>query len=152
MGRRGDLKLSILVILSIVLTLFLLVGQAFSLINYDFIVSLGLQESIDEVTAVGIAWLKAFALGDTLVYIPLLIMGIIGLLRRKKWGFYAMMSSLAISTYWPVVNLSAIYFGRNDMALDADKYVSFSIILPLISLYGFWGIWYLYKNQNIFIK
>lgn len=152
MSHRRDFTFWILIILSIVLALFLLVGQTFSLINYDLIVSFGLQESVEEVTALGIAWAKAFALGDTLVYIPLLIVGIIGLLKRKKWGFYTMLSSLAISTYWPIVNLSAIYFGRNEMALDPGKYVSFSIILPLITLYGFWGIWYLHKHQNIFTK
>ncbi len=148
MNNRRGIKYWILITLSIVLTLLLLAGQTFCLINYDATVSLGLQESVEEVTELGIAWAKGFALGDTLAYIPLLIAGIVGLLKRKKWGFYSMFGSLAISIYWPIVNLSAMFIGKNAMALNPDKYVSFSIILPLITIYGLWGMWYLYNHQN----
>ena len=137
---------------SILLSLILIVGQTYSLINYDLIVSIGLQESVEEITEIGVAWAKAFALGDTIVYIPLLILGIIGLLKRKRWGYFTMFASLAISAYWPVVNLSAIYIGRHEIALNPDKYISFSIILPLVTLYGLWGMWYLYKNQQLMVK
>ncbi|MDH5414998.1 MAG: hypothetical protein OEW87_12735 [Flavobacteriaceae bacterium] len=152
MDKGVVIKFKILIALSIVLTIFLLVGQTFSLINYDLVVSLGLQESIEEVTSLGIDWAKAFALGDTLAYIPFLIMGIIGLIKKKRWGLYSMFGSLAISVYWPIVNLSAIYIGRNSIALNPDKYISFSIILPLISIYGLWGLWYLYRNQDVLLK
>ena len=134
--------------ISLLLLLFLLAGQTVSLIDYDFTVSMGLQESVEEVTLLGIAWLKAFALADTVAYIPLLLAGIIGLWDGKKWGFYAMFASLAISVYWPIVNLAAIYLAGEEIALQADKYVSFSIILPLVSFYGLWGMWYLYNHRN----
>jgi len=135
--------------ISVLLLFLLLVGQTYSLVNYDMAVSLGLQESEEEVTKIGIVWAKAFALGDTVAYIPLLIAGIIGLLKRKRWGLYSMLGSLAISVYWPIVNLSAIYVGLDDLALSSAKYTSYSIILPLISIYGMWGMWYLYKNQEM---
>ena len=143
-----NVGLNLLIGISIILLILLLVGQTYSLVNYEKAVSLGLQESEEEVTKIGIAWAKAFALGDTLAYIPLLIAGIIGLLKRKRWGYYSMLASLAISVYWPIVNLAAIYFGADDLALDPDKYISYSILLPLISIYGLWGMWYLYKNQG----
>jgi len=152
MGKSEGLKFKILITFSIVLTIFLLVSQTFSLINYDLVVSLGLQESAEEVTNLGIAWAKAFALGDTLGYIPFLVAGIIGLIKRKRWGYYAMFGSLAISVYWPIVNLSAVYIGRNSIALNPDKYISFSIVLPLITIYGLWGMWYLYRNQDKLLK
>ena len=136
-----------IIIFSSILLLFLIVGQSFSLIDYNYIVSIGLQESSEEVTKVGIAWLKAFAIGDTLAYIPLLILGIIGMVKKSKWGYISMFASLAISVYWPIVNLSAIYLAKNDINLNADKYVSFSIVLPIISIYGLWGMFYLYKNH-----
>ena len=136
-----------LITFSSILLLFLIVGQSYSLIDYNYVVSIGLQESSEEVTKVGIAWLKAFAIGDTLAYIPLLLLGIIGMIKKRKWGYFSMFASLAISVYWPIVNLSAIYLAKNDMNLNADKYVSFSIILPIISIYGLWGMFYLYKNH-----
>ena len=34
------------------------------------------------------------------------------------------------------------------MNLSADKYVSYSVLLPLIIFYGLWGMWFLYKNRD----
>lgn len=144
--------LRLLIGISVFLTIFLMVGQTFSLIDYDWAVSLGLQESEKEVGKVGITFAKGFAFGDSIFYLPILILGIIGLLKRKKWGFYLMFGSLAISVYWPIVHLYAIYIGRNVLALQPDKYVSFPITLSLIISYGLWGMWYLYKNQKNLIK
>ena len=132
--------------------IFLIVGQTLSLIDYDLAISLGLQESEEEVGSIGIVFGKGFAFGDTIFYIPLLILGIIGLLKRKKWGFYFMFASMAISVYWPIVHLYAIYIGRNVFALHPDKYISFPITLSLILIYGLWGMWYLYNNQKELIK
>ena len=143
----GKMGYWFLITFSSVLLLFLIVGQSFALIDYNYVVSIGLQESIQEVTIIGIAWLKAFAIGDTLAYIPLLLAGIIGMIKKRKWGYISMFASLAISVYWPIVNLAAIYLAKNDINLNTDKYVSFSIILPIIAIYGLWGMFYLYKNH-----
>jgi hypothetical protein len=137
---------------SILLVLFLIVGQTLSLFDYDLAVSLGLQESEQEVSPVGIAFAKGFAFADTIVYIPLLLVGIIGLMKRTKWGVYAMFASCAISVYWPIVHLYAIFVGRNIFSLQPDKYISFPITLSLIIGYGLWGMWYLYFNQRELIK
>jgi hypothetical protein len=132
--------------------LFLLSGQTFSLINYEAALDLGLQESAEEITEVGIAFAKGFAFADTIAYIPLLLIGIIGLLKRTKWGVYAMFASCAISVYWPLVHLYAIYIGVDVIILHPEKYVSFPITLSFIILYGLWGMWYLYTNQKELIK
>ena len=128
--------------------IFLLIGQTYSLINYEHSVSLNLQESVIEVTPVGVAWAKAFAFGDTVFYIPMLIVGIVGFLKRKKWGYYSLFGSLAISVYWPIVNLSAMYIGKTAMQLNPEKYILYPIVLSVISIYGLWGMWYLYVNKE----
>ena len=138
----------ILITLSILLLLFLLIGQTFSLINYEAAVNIGLQESEEEISKVGIAFAKGFAFGDTIIYIPLLFVGIIGLLKRKKWGLYAMFGSCAISVYWPLVHLYAIYIGKDVITLLPEKYISFPITLSFIIVYGLWGMWYLFKKIN----
>ena len=97
--NKRNLGFDLLIGISVLLLILLLVGQTYSLVNYDMTVSLGLQESEVEVTKIGMAWAKAFALGDTIAYIPLLIAGIIGLWKRKRWGLYYMMGSLAISFF-----------------------------------------------------
>lgn len=59
------------------LILFMLVlGQTISFINYDFTVSLGLQESKEIVGDMGVAVNKGFGVGDTIIYLPILILGL----------------------------------------------------------------------------
>lgn len=146
MNAKRGIGFWALISFSVLLLIFLLIGQTFSLFNYEAAVSLGLQESAEEITEVGIAFAKGFAFGDTLAYIPLLLFGIIGLLKRKKWGVYLMFASCAISVYWPLVHLYAIYIGKDVITLHPEKYISFPITLSIIILYGLWGMWYLYRK------
>ncbi len=137
----------VIIIIAVLLVIMFLMGQTLSLFNYEMTVEMGLQESEQEIGRVGVAFLKGYAFGDTVFYIPLLIIGIVGLLKRKKWGLYSMFSALAISVYWPTTILYSIFIGRESINFSADKYLSFSILLPLIMIYGLWGMWYLYKNN-----
>ena len=134
--------------IGILLLLFLLLGQTLAVFNFDLAVALGLQETIGEIGKVGIAFAKGFALADTLVYVPLLILGIVGLLTNKKWGYLAMMISLGITVYWPVVHLYAIYIEREAINLAPEKYVTFPVTLGILMIYGLYGMWYLYRNQT----
>ncbi len=136
----------VLIIIAILLVMFLIVGQTLSVFNYELAVSLGLQESFEEVGGVGVAFAKGFGFGDTVIYLPLLIGGIWGMLRKKKWGRYAMFGSLAISVYWPLVHLYAITVGQNDLNLSQEKMLSFWVILSLIIVYGLWGMRWVYKD------
>jgi hypothetical protein len=130
----------------------MLVGQTGALIDYDFTVSIDMQDSIEEITAVGVAWAKGFAFGDTLIYIPLFIAGLIGTLKKRKWGLLALCGALAITAYWPVVCLYTIFVGKGAINLRPDKYTVFSIILIPISIYGIWGMWFIYRNWNRLLK
>lgn len=116
--------------------------------NYELTVAWGLQESSEEVGDVGVAFLKGYAFGDTIFYIPLLILGIIGLIKSRKWGLYSMFGALAISVYWPATILYAIFIERTAITLTPDKYISFSILLPLIMVYGLLGMLYLYRHKK----
>ena len=86
-------------ILGILSSVMFLVGQTMSFINYDFTVSIGLQESKDIVGEMGVAINKGFGVGDTIIYLPLLVIGIVGLWFRKKWGLFAMTGALGITAY-----------------------------------------------------
>ena len=148
MKNKQNFGFWMLITVAVLLGILLLVGQTVSLFAYELTVSWGLQESVDEITDVGIAFAKGFAFADTVFYLPLLIAGIIGLIKRTTWGRYAMLATLGITVYWPMVNLFAIWSGKDVMNLLPEKYVSFSIILSLFTIYGLWGIWYLYKYQK----
>ena len=142
MTKKG-IGFMILIGLGILLSLLLLCGQSLALFDYNLTVKWGLQESETEVGKVGIAFAKGFGFGDTVIYLPLLIAGIIGLLKNKNWGFFLMLGALAITSYWPLVCLYAFLSDTVAITLTPDKYVSYSILLPLIAIYGLWGMWYL---------
>lgn len=144
---KRSIGFRLLISIGIVLNIIFIAGQTVSLIDHDLTVSLGLQESEEEIGSVGIAFAKGFAFGDTAFYIPLFVTGMIGLVKRKPWGTFFMFGALAVTVYWPVVHLFAIYSGKSSMNLGADKYLSYSVILPLVALYGLWGMWFLYRNR-----
>ncbi|MBT8179227.1 MAG: hypothetical protein KJN96_11915 [Eudoraea sp.] len=137
----------IIIIIGILLLVLLLLGQTLAVFNFDLAITLGLQETKREIGEVGIAFAKGFALADTLVYVPLLLIGLIGLLSKRKWGYLAMMISLGITVYWPVVHLYAIYIETEAINLDPEKYITFPITLTFLIIYGLFGMVYLYRNH-----
>jgi hypothetical protein len=136
----------VLISIASVLVLMLLAGQTLGVFNYDLAVSIGMQESENEIGNIGIAFAKGFGFADTVIYIPLFLIGIIGLLKNKRWGKYAMFGALAISVYWPIVHLYAIFIDKVSITLNPEKYIYYPIILSLIIIYGLWGMRYLYTR------
>ena len=59
-----------------------------------------------------------------------------------------MVGALAITAYWTMVCLYAVMVDRVAIQLEPDKYLSYSILLPAITLYGLWGIKYLYSQAR----
>lgn len=148
MNNKKGVGFWILISTALVLILFLTAGQTLSLIDYNLAIDLGLQESENEIGNVGIAFAKGFAFGDTIFYIPMLVLGVLGLIKGKKWGAFIMFGGLAISVYWPIVHLYTISIETDAIVLNPDKYISFPIILTIITVYGLWGMIYLYKNRT----
>ena len=142
----------VLIGFSVLLNIIYLLGQTMALINYDFAVSIHLQESVNEITEIGVALNKGFGFGDTIFYIPLFVIGIIGLLKRSAFGLFAMFGAMAITVYWPIVGLSTVFFAKDAPGWHFTDYSSYSILLSLIALYGIWGFWFLYKYRGILVK
>ena len=147
MSNKREIGFWVLMIPGLLILFMLSVGQMISFIDYDFTVSLGLQESVNVIGEFGVASNKAFGVGDTLIYLPLLIFGLIGLWQKKRWGLFAMVGALAITAYWPIVNLFFLYFAKDLPGFNFTDFVSYTIILSLISVYGLWGMWYIYRNR-----
>ncbi len=139
------------IISGIVLLVLLLLGQTMSFINYDFTVSLGLQEPVDEIGRLGVEVNKAFGVGDTIIYIPLLLSGLIGLWRKQEWGIFLMGGAFAITAYWPMVSLFIIIFGNSLPDFNYVDLTSIIIVLISFTIYGIWGMYYVYKNQKLLL-
>lgn len=141
-----------LIISGILLIVILLLGQTMSFINYEFTVSLGLQESVDEIGELGVEVNKAFGVGDTIIYVPILFVGLIGLWKREEYGIFMMGGAFAITAYWPIVCLFIILFGNKLPDFNYVDLTSIIIILVSFTFYGIWGLWYIYKNQKLLLK
>lgn len=129
------------------LLLYLVYAQAIPAFNYDLGVTMGTQEPASLVTEVGTAFWYGFALGDLLTYIPLLALGLIGHQLGRKWGKVLLAAALGITVYWPAVCLSTIFAARDAAGWELGNPLSYWLVLPLITLWGAWGLWYLVNKQ-----
>ena len=152
MTNRRPIGFWVLMILGILSSVMFLVGQTMSFINYDFTVSIGLQESKDIVGEMGVAINKGFGVGDTIIYLPLLVIGIVGLWLRKMWGLFAMAGALGVTAYWPMVCIFYLLFAKDSPGFSFTNFTSYTILLTAFTVYGLWGLWYIYKNREILAK
>ncbi len=149
MSNKRTIGFWIIMIVGALLLLMLILGQTMSFINYDFAVSIGLQESKEIVGEMGVAVNKGFGVGDTIIYIPLLVFGLTGLWLKKMWGVFAMASALAITAYWPMVCIFFLLFAKGTVGFNFTNFISYTIMLTLITLYGLWGLWYLCTHRKV---
>ena len=121
-------------------------------INYDFTVSLGLQEPKDMVGDMGIAVNKGFGVGDTIIYAPILMFGLAGLWLKRPWGLLAMAGAFGITAYWPITMIFLLLYAKGAPGFNLTRFASYTIMLTTISLYGLWGLWYLLTRRKILIE
>ena len=111
MTRKGRPLAFWLLIVFFVISIFLmLVGQSMSVFNYDFTVQLGLQESQEQVSLFGVQVNRAFGAGDTIIFVPLLIISVFGLWFNKRWSLIATGATLGVSAYWSTTILFVFLF------------------------------------------
>jgi len=80
----------------------MLAGQTTAVFNYDLAERLGLQEKAEEMTEFGVQVNRAFGAADTVVYIPLMVVSIVGLWLRKRWSLLTTAAFFGASAYWTV--------------------------------------------------
>lgn len=121
----------------------LLMGQTMALVNYDFAVQLGLQEDIKEVGSFGVQVNRAFGAGDTLVYIPLIAISIIGLLLRKRWSLLTTAAAMGVSAYWATTILFMLIFLEGAPGYYLEPGVEYWLFMAAFIIFGVWGLFYL---------
>jgi len=80
----------------------ILAGQTLGVFNYELASRLGLQESPEGMTKFGVQVNRAFGAADTVVYIPLMVVSLIGLWLRKRWSLMTTAAFFGASAYWTV--------------------------------------------------
>ena len=133
-----------IVIVALVLSIVvMLIGQATAVFDYDRAVELGLQESRGEVGEFGVQVNRAFGAGDTIVYVPLMLVAVFGLTARKRWSLLTTAAVAGISVYWSVTITFTLLFLRG---VPGYEYVPgpgiWSFVLAYAAL-GVVGLFYL---------
>lgn len=123
------------------LFLYLVYAQAIPAFDYQLGVSMGTQEPATQITEVGVAFYRGFSIGDLLVYLPTLAIGLIGYWANKSWGRIVLAAALGITIYWPVVCLAAIFAAREAVGWSLPGERSYWVVLPIIVLWSMWGLW-----------
>ena len=59
-----------------------------------------------------------------------------------------MVGSLAITAYWPMVTLFFLFYAQDVSGFHFSDVGLYSMFLVPITIYGIWGLWYLYRNRN----
>ena len=103
----GPYPLGVWIALVVLIALFLGWGmQAYSLLNWDGAVDIGLQNERFTGDAVERAWAHeswSVAVADILWPLPIGIVAFIGLLRKRLFGFAAGLMEFAIGVYFPLI-------------------------------------------------
>ena len=97
--RRPAAFWLIVVFLAVSITL-MLVGQTLGVFDYELAASMGLQEKPSEMTEFGVQVNRAFGAADTVVYIPLMLVSIVGLWLRQRWALLTLAAFFGASAYW----------------------------------------------------
>jgi hypothetical protein len=133
--------------------LLMLIGQTMALVDYDQAVRMGLQESLEEVSAFGIAVNRAIGAADTVVYIPLLVVSLVGLLLGKRWALLTTAAAFGVSAYWAGAMSFLLWSflpGVPGYTLEAGlEYVAF---LAGYILFGVWGLVYLVLRGDALLR
>jgi len=118
-------------------------GQTMALVNYDLAAQLGLQEDIKDVGSFGVQVNRAFGAGDTIVYIPLIAISIIGLLLRKRWSLLTTAAAMGVSAYWATTILFMLIFLEGTPGYYLEPGVEYWLFMAAFIIFGVWGLFYL---------
>lgn len=141
--------ISTCLLLSLVL---LLLGQTTAVFHYELAVSLGLQEPEQDVSRFGVQVNRAFGVGDTLVYIPLIIASLAGLLLKRRWSLVLLAAVMGISAYWPVTVAAMMLFLQGEPGYRLVPGAGYAIALGAFFLFGVWGIGYLLAKGHTLVE
>jgi len=130
--------------------LLLFMGQTMALIDYDFAVQLGLQEDIKDVSNYGVQVNRAFGAGDTIVYIPLMALSIIGLILRKRWSLLTTAAVMGVSAYWATTIVFMLFFLTGTPGYYLEPGLEYWLFMAAFIIFGVCGMLYLvFRGDNL---
>lgn len=149
-AEKHPISFWVIIVFLIVTMLFLLIGQTMAIFNYEFAVKLGLQEDVKEISEFGVQINRAFGASDTLVYMPLIAISLVGLFLRKPWSLVTTSAVMGISAYWATAVVFMLVFlpgVRNYNFVPGSEYW---LLIGTYIIIGVWGVVYLiFRGDNL---
>lgn len=130
----------------------MLTGQTMAIFDYDLTVSLGLQESIDHVGRLGVQVNRAFGVGDTAIYIPLMILSAAGLFFKKRWSLLNTAAVAGISAYWAVTVASLLLLAPGTPEYNYIPGPEIVLFVTTYLPFGVWSLIYIILRGDDLIK
>lgn len=128
----------------------LLAGQTMAIINYDFAVQLGLQEDVKDVGEYGVQLNRAFGAGDTIIYIPLIALSLIGLVFKKRWSIITTAAVMGISAYWATTVIFMLLFFVGVPGYYLEPGLVYWLFMAVFIIFGIGGLLYLvFKGEQL---
>ncbi len=118
--------------------------QGYSLLNWESAVDLGIQNERFSGDAGERAWALeswGLAVADMLWPLPITLIGIVGILRRRFYGFVAGMMAFGIGVYFP------LFFAFQRWATYRGTVITALILFMVPCLLGIISLW---SNRELF--
>ncbi len=128
-----------LAILAVVLLVFAWSMQAYSLMDWDGAVDMGLQNERFTEGAVERAWAQeswGVAVADMLWLMPLSLLALVGLLRGKDYGFAAGLMVMALGVYFPLIFAFQRWTSFRGTVIAAIVLWALPSLLGIVGLYA----------------
>ncbi len=135
-----------MVLLALLLICLAWVMQAYSLFNWESDVRQGLQNGSFSGDAAEKLWAqkeKGEAIADLIWPLPLTVIALFGILKKRFFGFVAAMMTFAICIYFPLFYLFQLWDSYRETALAAV------LLWGIPSAFGIIGLW---ANHPIYIQ
>jgi len=137
--RIGRFPIGIwLAFLALILISLAWIMQAYSLYNWESALNLGLQNnsfSGGPAEVLQAQQDKGLAIADLIWPLPLTVIALLGILKKRIVGFIASMMTFAICVYFPLFHIFQIWSTHRETALAA------SLLWGIPSLLGIAGLW-----------
>ena len=143
MIRHRHVSFWILMAYLVITLLLLLSGQTMAIIDYDLAVSLGLQESVSEVSPYGVEVNRAFGAADTFIYVPLTLLSIVGILLKKRWAMFTTAAVMGISAYWSTMVGFMLIFLEDVQSYHLEPGMAYWVVLGFYAVSGIVGLIYI---------
>lgn len=146
--QKLKLGIKVIIVFHVVNLVLWTFGQTYAIFDYDTSAAWGLQAPRMSLNPAIVEVNRGIALADTIVYFPMFIIGIIGLLRMKFYGAAATWMAMGITFYWPTVFWCSQYFYGSSGIKYLPTTIDAVIVPGIFIAISAWASWYLYRNRD----